>query len=87
MNGRVFERLVEAFLRERMAVTIPRYGEHLGPPTIFSRELFPLLARLEGDVGGRQLVARQPELACVVPFAAEERPADVDTPEDYRALS
>ncbi|HEX8228690.1 MAG TPA: nucleotidyltransferase family protein [Chloroflexia bacterium] len=86
VTGRIFERLVEAFLRERMPVTIPRYGEQFGPPTIFSREIFPLLAELEGDTGGRQIVARQPELACVVPFAAEERPADVDTPEDYRAL-
>ncbi len=86
VSGRIFERLVEAFLREHMPVTIPRYGDHLGPPTIFSRELFPLLAKLEGDAGGRQIVARQPELACVVPFTAGERPADVDTPQDYRAL-
>ena len=86
VSGRIFERLVEAFLRERMPVTIPRYGEQLGPPTIFSRRLFPLLAKLEGDTGGRQLVKQHPEFACVVPFAAEERPADVDTPEDYRAI-
>lgn len=86
VSGRIFVRLVEAFLRERMPVTIPRYGEEFGPPTIFSRELFPLLATLEGDTGGRQIVAQQPELACVVPFPAEERPADVDTLEDYQAL-
>jgi molybdenum cofactor cytidylyltransferase len=86
VTGLIFERLVEAFLRERMPVTIPRYGEQFGPPTIFAREIFPRLASLEGDTGGRQIVTRQPGLACVVPFAAEERPADVDTPEDYRAL-
>jgi molybdenum cofactor cytidylyltransferase len=84
--GRIFERLVEAFLRERKPVTIPRYGEQFGPPTIFSCKLFPLLAKLEGDTGGRQLVKQQPDLACVVPFAAEERPADVDTPDDYGVL-
>jgi molybdenum cofactor cytidylyltransferase len=86
VSGRIFERLLEAFLRERKPVTIPRYGQQFGPPTIFSREVFPVLAKLEGDTGGRQLVARQPELACVVPFAAEERPADIDTPEDYEAI-
>ncbi len=86
VSGRIFEWLVAAFLRERMPVTIPRYGEQFGPPTIFSRELFPMLAELQGDTGGRQIVARQPELACVVPFAAEERPIDVDTLADYQAL-
>ena len=86
VSGRIFERLVEAFLRERRPVTIPRYGEQFGPPTIFSREVFPMLAELEGDTGGRQIVARQPELACMVPFAAAERPADVDTLADYQAL-
>ncbi len=86
VSVRIFERLVDAFLRERKPVTIPRYGEQFGPPTIFSRAIFPLLANLEGDTGGRQLVARQPELACVVPFTASERPADVDTFEDYRAI-
>lgn len=86
VSGNIFGRLVEAFLRERRPVTIPRYGQQFGPPTIFSRELFPMLAKLEGDTGGRQIVAGQPGLACVVPFAAGERPADVDTLEDYQAL-
>jgi molybdenum cofactor cytidylyltransferase len=86
VSGGIFGRLVEAFVRERRPVTIPRYGEQFGPPTIFSRELFPMLAQLEGDTGGRQIVARQPGLACVVPFTAGERPADVDTLADYQAL-
>ena len=86
ISTRIFQGLVEAFLRARMPVTIPRYGEQVGPPTIFSRELFPVLAELEGDIGGRQIVARQPELACIVPFTAGERPADVDTLQDYQAL-
>jgi molybdenum cofactor cytidylyltransferase len=82
----IFERLVEAFLLEHRPITIARYGEQFGPPTIFSRELFPMLAKLEGDTGGRQIVARQPGLAWVVPFTAGERPTDVDTLADYQAL-
>lgn len=82
----IFGRLIAAYLKERKAITIPSYGGQYGPPTIFSREAFPLLAGLLGDTGGRQLVERFPQLCCVVPFEEAERPEDVDTPQDYRAL-
>lgn len=86
VSARIFERLLEAYLRERKAVTIPRYGEQFGPPTIFSREIFPSLETQEGDAGGRHIVAGQADRVCIVQFKAEERPADVDTPDDYRVL-
>ena len=82
----IVERLVEAYLRERAAISIPIYGEEPGPPTLFSRALFPELARLEGDVGGRQLLARFPNRIVRVQFSEDERPKDIDTPEDYQAI-
>jgi len=52
-------------------------------PVYFPRELFGELAQLEGDEGGRSLLARHPdvvELVAVQPAAAA---LDVDTPQDY----
>ena len=76
--------LVEAYMRERTAITVPVYGKQVGPPTLFSRALFEELTALEGDAGGRQLIARHPDMVCRVALPAELRPRDIDTPEDYR---
>lgn len=82
----IVQALIEAYLRECKAITIPCYGAQFGPPTIFSAEAFPLLRALGGDTGGRQLAAQHPKMTCIVPFDEQDRPLDVDTPEDYRAL-
>lgn len=82
----IVERLVEAYLRERAAITIPIYGDQPGPPTLFSRIVFPQLAHLKGDVGGRQLLTLYPDKVARVPFDEHERPRDIDTPEDYRSI-
>ncbi|HEX9989294.1 MAG TPA: nucleotidyltransferase family protein [Chloroflexia bacterium] len=79
-------RLVAAYTSERKPITIPQYGEQVGPPTLFARSIFPELLTLDGDIGGRQLLSRYPDLVCLVPLNKEDRPRDVDTPEDYRAL-
>jgi molybdenum cofactor cytidylyltransferase len=87
VNLAVVEKLVAAFLREGKQATIPLYGKEVGPPSLFSRELFPELMKLEGDTGGRQVVANRPGLVCLVPFAESDRPKDLDTPEDYQPVS
>ena len=82
----IVRRLVESYLSNKAAITVPMYGEQVGPPTIFSRELFADLAALQGDVGGRQLFELYPGRVCRVPFAHDERPKDIDTPEDLVGL-
>jgi CTP:molybdopterin cytidylyltransferase MocA len=82
----IIQRLVEAYSLSRPAITIPVYGTQPGPPTIFSSELFPDLTLLEGDTGGRQLLSRYPNKIVHVPFHENDRPKDIDTPEDYNSL-
>lgn len=82
----IVRRLVESYLSNKAAITVPMYGEQVGPPTLFSGELFADLAALRGDVGGRQLFALYHDRVCRVPFAHEERPKDIDTPEDLASL-
>lgn len=81
--GPVVERLVGSYLQEHGQITIPVYGDQPGPPTLFARKIFPALSVLEGDTGGRQLLARFQDSVVRVPFNASDRPKDIDTPEDY----
>jgi molybdenum cofactor cytidylyltransferase len=82
----IIQRLVEAYALTRPAITIPVYGTQPGPPTVFSSELFPDLTLLEGDTGGRQLLTKYPNKIVRVPFHENDRPKDIDTPEDYNSL-
>lgn len=86
VSPHIVQRLVQAYLLNKAAITVPVYGEQVGPPTLFSSELFPDLAALTGDVGGRQLFALYPDRVHRVLFAENERPKDVDTREDYEAV-
>jgi len=57
------------------------YGGSVGVPTLFARALFPALRALDPAAGAKQLLARAPERAAVVPFPAGA--IDLDTPADY----
>jgi molybdenum cofactor cytidylyltransferase len=81
------QKLVQSYVSNKAAISVPTYGEQVGPPTLFSSDLFADLAFLQGDVGGRQLFALYPDRVCRVPFAHDERPKDIDTPEDLEGIS
>lgn len=82
----IIEKLVEAYLREQKPITIPHYGDQVGPPTLFARQIFPELMDLRGDIGGRQIVSHYPEMVCRVLFPEGMRPHDIDTEQDYRSI-
>lgn len=54
-----------------------------GHPVIFPRRLFPALARLAGDTGGRALLRDEAVRATALP--GEHALTDLDTPEDWAA--
>jgi CTP:molybdopterin cytidylyltransferase MocA len=74
--------IINAHRVERQPITVPLYGKTVGPPTLFTRAVFPLLTQLEGDTGARHLIARHPELVTFVPFDRSDRPRDIDTERD-----
>jgi len=55
-------------------------GGVLQPPVVLSRELWPELESMQGDVGARALLRSRPERVAVV--TTDRPPADLDTPED-----
>jgi 4-nitrophenyl phosphatase len=57
-----------------------------GTPTLFSRSLFPELAAITGDVGGRVVIACHSDAVATVEVAEPDTLADIDTPADYERL-
>lgn len=56
-----------------------------GHPTIFPCDLWPELARIAGDEGGRSVLMRHVNRVRVVPLPGRMAVLDLDTPEDWAA--
>lgn len=74
--------LIDAFRSSGRPIVVSRYGAVAGAPTLFGRGVFEELRTLEGDSGGRPVVARHPEFVTEVSLPEADAGADVDTPED-----
>ena len=55
-------------------------------PVIFSRELYPELKHLKGDVGARSLFHKHSGSVCLIEPDENYDSLDIDTPEDYAAF-
>jgi CTP:molybdopterin cytidylyltransferase MocA len=73
-------RLVSRWEQQPDRIVAAQYEGTLGVPAIFPADLFPELARLQGDRGARALLARHPERVIGVPVPSAAR--DIDTPGD-----
>ena len=80
----VIRRLVAAFRTTGRPIAVPVYRDGRGNPVLFAAALFDELRAVDGDQGGRGVIARDPARVAEVPVDAP-MPADIDTPEDYEA--
>ncbi|HYK45607.1 MAG TPA: nucleotidyltransferase family protein [Parafilimonas sp.] len=61
------------------------YGEALGPPSLFQKDLFSELLMLEGDAGARKIIEKHGDDVATVLF--RKGSVDIDTKDDYEALN
>jgi 4-nitrophenyl phosphatase len=78
--------LATRFEESGAAIVHPTHAGQRGTPTLFARRLFPELAAVSGDAGGRDLIARHAGESATVEVADPDVLADVDTPADYERL-
>lgn len=60
------------------------YGDTVGVPAVFSREMFPSLLSLQGHEGARKLIAANPHVVEKLDFP--KGIIDIDTLADYQGL-
>lgn len=60
------------------------YGEAIGPPALFHKNIFPELLQLKGDTGARKIIQQHMKDVAIVSFPKGS--IDIDTPADYDAL-
>jgi len=87
LTTEVMDAFVARFRRTRASIVAPAVGGRRGAPALFARSLFDELRAVQGDQGGRDLIARRPELVAAVELPDAALLTDIDTPDDYRRRS
>ena len=85
VNAITFRRLIDAHESSGKAVCISAFAGTMGPPVIVGSRFFESLHTLPDSSGAKAIWAAHPDQVLQVP--AEEAAFDIDTPEDYAALS
>jgi molybdenum cofactor cytidylyltransferase len=79
--------LIKALIERHQATLAPavwpEYQGQRGNPVLFDRDVFPHLARLKGDTGGRPVLQAQAPHAERVTVSDPGVLFDIDTPDDY----
>jgi molybdenum cofactor cytidylyltransferase len=86
LTGEVIRQLVMAYRTTRAPLVVPRYAGGRGNPVLFDRRLFAELLQVTGDQGGRPVLETHRQEIAWVDVPNVRAGADLDTPEDYRAL-
>ena len=85
LTSTVIDALATAFEASRNPLAAAEYGETLGVPALFGRELFPELAALTGLEGAKRVILRHTAMAARVPFPGGL--VDIDTVDDLTHLT
>jgi molybdenum cofactor cytidylyltransferase len=86
VTAHTIDRLIAAFDPEedRSICVATRDGKR-GNPVLWSREFFPDIRKLEGDVGAKALIGENADLVCEVEMADDGPLLDIDTPDALAA--
>jgi molybdenum cofactor cytidylyltransferase len=84
-SSEVIERLLAVQRDTGRSIVASRYSGRQGAPALFLRKHFPTLAGLTGEEGARTLLNGDP--AQVAAIDMPELASDLDSPEDYAALT
>ena len=86
VHSEIIDRLITSHIKNPGTIIIPNYGGKRATPTLFPRALRAELLALQGDSGGRQIMARMPELIHEIMIEEKIGGVDIDTPESYQKL-
>jgi molybdenum cofactor cytidylyltransferase len=82
ISGRHLDRLVAAFNPlEGRAIIVPTRRGKRGNPVLWSKQFFPEMTGLAGDVGAKHLISEHAELVAEVEMDDDAVLVDIDTPE------
>ncbi len=86
ISTEIINRIITAHIENSGTIIVPNYGGKRATPTLFPHALRGDLLALQGDSGGRQIMARMPEKIHEIMIEEKIGGVDIDTPESYQKL-
>lgn len=86
LNMETIDQLVVAFHQKKGSIIVPVYAGKRGNPVIFSTRWIKQLQELKGDIGGRDIIKRNPNEVYEVIIDDDIIGKDIDTKEEYKVL-
>ncbi len=84
ISSSVLNELITKQQKTTKQIVTCNYGESIGPPALFHKKYFRDLARLNGDVGARNIIEQNIHDVAMILFP--EGKIDIDTEDDFEAL-
>ena len=84
ISSSVLNELITTQQKTTKQIVTCDYGESIGPPALFHKKYFRELAKLNGDVGARNII--QQNMHDVATILFPEGKIDIDTNDDYEKL-
>jgi len=84
LQTRTIYALIRAFGQKRGSIVLPSYRGRGGHPVLFDRCYKKMLLSLQGDVGGKSIIERDPGNVVKVRTKSEAVIKDIDTWKDYK---
>ena len=84
ISSSVLNQLITKQQKTTKQIVTCNYGESIGPPALFHKKYFRELAKLNGDVGARNIIEQNKHDVATILFP--EGKIDIDTEDDYEAL-
>lgn len=84
ISSSILNELITKQQKTTKQIVTCNYGESIGPPALFHKKYFRDLAKLNGDVGARNIIEQNIHDVATILFP--EGKIDIDTEEDYEAL-
>lgn len=83
LNKKIILALLEEFFRTDKII-VPQVNGQPQSPCIFPQRFFPLLLKIRGDKGGREIYQSHLSETVFLDFPDENYFFDIDTPEDFK---
>lgn len=86
ISSRAINALIRAFRNDPSRIVRPAPGKRGANPVIFPKDLFPDLMKIQGDIGGREVIENNRTRLVEIDMTGERHDLDLDTADDMRLL-
>ncbi|MFH0958626.1 MAG: nucleotidyltransferase family protein [Pseudomonadota bacterium] len=86
LNTLTINKLISESLENSDKIIVPTILKRRTTPVIFPESFFDELRKISGDKGGKEILARNPNMIHTVELGKAYNDIDIDTPEDYSKI-